>query len=93
MTDINDDTVEISGKRIGVSDYIKVLPTAGNKTSFIGTVKGWWIKEGEITALDVWGGRPGKQKMRSVRPDQVQVLSTRMQNKLQRADEARRNGE
>lgn len=93
MTDINDQIVEIDGHKITVGHYIKVLPTPGNKTSFIGRVTGWWIKEGEIVGVDVWGGRPLKEKMRSLRLDQIVILSVRKQNSLQRADEARRNGE
>lgn len=93
MTEITDEVVEIQGKLISVGHYIKVLPTAGNKSSFIGKVTGWWIRDGEIIGVDVWGGRPLKEKMRSLRLDQVAVLSTRMQNSLRRADEARRAGE
>lgn len=93
MMTIEDTTVELAGRPITVGHYIKVLPTPGNKQSFVGRIAGWWITdEGEITAVDVWGGRPQYERMRSLRPDQVVVLSTRMQNKLQRADEARRNG-
>ena len=84
----DDDVVEVEGRRIGVYDYIKVLPTPGNPRAFIGRVHGWWITDdGVITAIDVWGDyRKGRQRMRSVRPDQVQALSTRMQNQMRRAD-------
>jgi hypothetical protein len=85
MADITDETVTIAGRTIAVGYSIKVLPTAGNKTSFIGRIRGWWIDNGEVVTIDVWGGRPGKEKMRSLRLDQVEILSTRMQNKLQRA--------
>ncbi len=95
MMTIDDTSVELGTGRIEVGQYIKVLPTPGNPKSFIGRIQGWWITEaGEITAVDVWGdGRRGRQRMRSLRPNQVVVLSARMQNKLLRADEARRNGE
>lgn len=93
MTQLYDETVEIEGKRISVDDYIKITPSPGKKDGFIGKVRGWWITdEGVITAIDVWGGKPQHEKMRSFRPERVQVLSTRMQNSLKRADEARKNG-
>lgn len=82
MSDIYDETVTVAGRTITADQYIKVLPTLGNKTSFIGRIKGWWIQDGEVVTIDVWGGRPGKEKMRSLRLDQVEILSTRMQNKL-----------
>jgi len=85
MAELTDQSVTIDGRTIAVGSYIKVLRTAGNKTSFIGRVRGWWIDTGVVVTIDVWGGRPGKEKMRSLRLDQVEILSSRMQNKLQRA--------
>ena len=86
MPELDDETIEINGRKVTVDEYIKVLKTAGNKTSFIGRVKGWWIKDGEVVAIDVWGGSGKKiaPKMRSLRLDQVEILSPRTQNKKKR---------
>jgi hypothetical protein len=84
MAELDDETVEVNGKRIAVGHYIKVRRTPGNKTSFIGKIKGWWIKDGEVVTIDVWGGSPkGAEKMRSLRIDQVEVLSPWKQRQLQ----------
>ena len=80
MSSIEDSTVEISGKRIGIDDFIQVLPTPGKRDGFIGRCRGWWITDdGEITAIDVWGGKAGHQMMRSIRPNRIRVLSPRRQ--------------
>jgi len=84
VPDVEDEVVYINDHPLAVDDYIKVLPTRGNKTSFIGRVKGWWIKDGAIVTIDVWGGSKGREQMRSLRVDQVEVLSTRKQNTLRR---------
>jgi len=84
MTDIYDESITIGGRTVAVDDPIKVLRSTVIKTSFIGRVKGWWIKDGEVVTIDVWGGRVGHQRMRSLRLDQVEVLSTRMKNSIKR---------
>jgi hypothetical protein len=81
---------EIQGHQVADGDYIKVRSIPG-AVGFYGKVRGIWITEdGEITGVDVWGGRPGYEKMRTFRPERLQVLSTRMQNKMRRADDERK---
>ncbi len=81
---------EIQGKQVADGDYIKVLSIPG-AVGFYGKIRGIWLTDdGEITGVDVWGGRPGYEKMRTFRPDRLKVLSTRMQNSMQRADVERR---
>jgi hypothetical protein len=83
MAELDDEVVEVNGGKIAVDDFIQVHATTG-KPRFIGKIKGWWIKDGEVVTIDVWGGSKGHEQMRSVRLDQVTVLSTRKQNQLQR---------
>lgn len=91
----SEDRIQLGGKYVGYSDYIKVLPSAPKKRDgFVGKVRGWWITdEGEITAIDIWGGhRSDRERMRSVRPNRVKVLSAKVQKQMQQADEDRRLG-
>jgi|JI10StandDraft_1071094.scaffolds.fasta_scaffold00994_13 hypothetical protein len=89
----SEDRISLNGKHVGFDDYIKVLPSGPKKRDgFVGKVRGWWITdEGVIDAIDVWGGRVQHERMRSIRPSQVQVLSARAQKKMQQADEDRRS--
>lgn len=93
----DEDPVIITGSsKIGFEDFIRVPPSAPRKRDgFIGIVRAVWIdnETGEVTGIDVWGGRSGFEKMRTFHPDRVEILSARMQNKLQRDRERRAKGE
>jgi hypothetical protein len=73
MAELEDETIVIDGQVIGVNDFIRVKATQG-KSGFIGKVKGWWIKDGEVITIDVWGGSGGREQMRSLRLDKVEAL-------------------
>ena len=87
---MDEELPKIQGQRVADGDYIKVLSKPGS-VGFYGKVRGIWITDdGEITGVDVWGGRPGYEKMRTFFPARLKVLSTRMQNKMLRDDAARK---
>lgn len=83
---VDEEVISVSGKRIAFYDFVKVKPSApGKKNGYFGKVKGWWIDEGTVVAIDVWGGKPQHERMRSVRPEQIEVLTKKKQDELQRA--------
>jgi hypothetical protein len=81
------DGIVLDGRTVRFGDFVQVLPSApGRRDGFTGKVKGWWITDdGEITALDVWGGKPQHEMMRSIRPTRVILFTDRRQGALQRA--------
>lgn len=92
----HEDIIEIGGQAIAVDDFVKVKPSApGKKDGFIGVFRGVWMDEdGTVTAIDVWGDkRKQRERMRSFRPERIEILSTKMQNKLQKDRERRLAGE
>ena len=87
-----EEVLPVLGRRIAVNHFVKVKSAPG-LASYVGKVKALWISNGEVTAVDIWGG-PGKgakhrPALRTFRPDRLEVLSTRMQNTLQREVEER----
>lgn len=85
----DDETIELDGSgRIAVDDFVEVRPSEpGRRDGFVGRCRGWWITDaGVVTAVDVWGApRKGYEKMRSIRPDRIRVLSARRQSALRKA--------
>lgn len=76
---------EVEGQLIGVDDYINVLPPAGKtRGKYLGKIRGIWVKDGVVTGIDVYGGKVGYEKVRTLRLDQVEILGVRKQNSLKR---------
>lgn len=80
----------IEGTKISNGDYIKVRPSApGKKDGFIGVIRGFWMKDGAVNAIDVYGGKLGLERVHSLRLERVEVLSTRKQNSLKKTKHER----
>lgn len=80
-------------KALAADDFVKVKPSApGKKDGFIGVFRGIWIDDdGQVKGVDVWGDkRAARQRMRTFRPDRIEVLSPREQKRRRKA---RRDGE
>ena len=69
----------LAGKRFTVSFKVTRSDT--------GKIAGWWIDvapDGEstiITAIDIWGGKAGYERMRSIRPERVSPLRKKKEQK------------
>jgi hypothetical protein len=70
----NETTITISGIELEIGDWVKVEHAPGKRDGFTGKLAGWWVEEGIVTAIDVWGGKTGREKMRSVRTSRVTAL-------------------
>ena len=74
---MNEETLILDGKELEVGDWVKVANTPGKRDSFKGKIAGWWM-DGEIcTAIDIWGGKAGYERMRSIRPERVTPIKVK----------------
>ncbi len=75
----------IHGKQVRVGDFIQVLPTPGKRDGFTGPIRAIRVRDGAPAEVDVWGGRLGYDKLRTMRLERVKPLSTRKQNSIKKA--------
>jgi hypothetical protein len=92
MVSTETDDVIVNGVVVYEGHYVKILHSEGRRDGFVGKFRyARYDESGEVTAVDVWGGRKkGHESYRTVSAHRVVMLSTRVQNRLQRDDEARR---
>lgn len=89
------ETFIVGGQALAADDFVKVKSGPGRKDGFIGVFRGIWMDEdGGITGIDVWGDKSAHhQRMRTFRPERIEILSTKMQNKLRRQRDLKMEGE
>lgn len=84
--------VVVHGVVVYEDHYVKILHSEGRRDGFVGRFRyARYSEGGEVTSIDVWGGkRKGHESYRTIPVHRVVMLSTRVQNRLQRDDAARR---
>ena len=87
-----DTEVVVNGVPVYEGDYVKILHSPGRRDGFVGLFKyARYDDDGNVIEVDCWGGKKGYPKYRTVSVDRVEMLSTRVQNRLQRDAQARRD--
>lgn len=83
----------VNGVELFEDYYVKVLHSPGKRDGFVGKFRAARVTEdGDVVAVDVWGGRlKGRvESYRTIPIERVHIPSERVQNRLQKDDEARR---
>lgn len=84
------ETIELGGQRLEVGDWVTVAHSPNKRDGFTGKIAGWWVEDGPpaadggpttiVTAIDVWGGKAGYERMRSIRPERVKPIKQKKGN-------------
>jgi hypothetical protein len=83
-----EEPIMLGGSALAADDFVKVKPSSpGRKDGFVGVFRGIWIDDdGKVTGVDVWGDkRISRQRMRTFRPERIEVLSPREQKRRRKA--------
>jgi hypothetical protein len=79
-------TITLDGVELHVGDVVHVAHSPGKRDGFDGKIAGWWLEELDdgntnVTAIDVWGGKAGYERMRSIRPERVTPIKPKKEKK------------
>ena len=68
------DSYVVRRQVVRLGDVVRVRPTSGRRNGFVARIRAIRVDRasGDVVEVEVYGGRPGHEMVRTFRPDRIQ---------------------